>query len=59
MQGLDKFFVYLRAALLILIAVLAFNVRRRDTRPVGKTLLLSLVAVVGGISFGWYGGGQA
>lgn len=51
MQGLDKFLIYMAAALLVFIAVLAFSVRHRVARPVWRILLLSLVAVVGGMVF--------
>src|SRR5262245_968790 len=51
MQGLNRFLVYMVAALLVFIAVLAFSVRSRGTQLVARILLLSLVAVVGGMTF--------
>jgi hypothetical protein len=50
-HGVGKFLVYMLAALIVFIVVLAFIVRTRPQRPVFRILVLAVIAVVGGMTF--------
>lgn len=56
--GLERFFVYMGAALLVFLALLAFVLRARQQRPAVPMIALALVVVVGGmtvarVTHGW------
>ena len=51
MTDLVKFFVYMLVALIVFVLVLFLTLRKRPNRPVFKMVLLSVIAVVGGMTF--------
>ena len=51
MSGIGKFFVYMLVALIVFVFVLLFTLRKRPKQPVFKIVLLSIIAVVGGMTF--------
>lgn len=51
MTDLAKFFVYMLFALIVFVLVLLFTLFKRPKQPVFKIVLLSIIAVVGGMTF--------
>lgn len=51
MIGIEKFFIYMLVALIVFVVVLLLTMRKRPKQPVFKIVLLSVVAVVGGMTF--------
>ena len=51
MNNIGIFLVYMFVALLVFVAVLIFTLRNRPQRPILKIVILSLIAVVGGMTF--------
>jgi len=51
MNDIGKFFVYMLVALIVFVFVLLFTLRKRLKQPVFKIVLLSIIAVVGGMTF--------
>lgn len=51
MNNIGIFLVYMFVALLVFVAVLIFTLRKRPQLPILKIVILSLIAVVGGMTF--------
>ena len=51
MNEIEKFLVYMLFALIVFVLVLLFTLRERPKQPVFRIVLLSLIAVVGGMTF--------
>jgi hypothetical protein len=51
MNEIEKFLVYMLFALIVFVLVLLFTLRKRAKQPVFKIVLLSFIAVVGGMTF--------
>ncbi len=51
MSDLEKFFVYMLVALIVFFAVLVFTLKSRSKQPIFKIIILSLIVVVGGMTF--------
>jgi hypothetical protein len=51
MNEIEKFLVYMLFALIVFVVVLLFTLRKRPQKPVFRIVLLSLIAVVGGMTF--------
>ena len=51
MNEIEKFLVYMLFALIVFVLVLLFTLRKRPKQPVFRIVLLSLIAVVGGMTF--------
>lgn len=51
MNDIGKFFVYMLVALIVFVLVLLFIMRKRPKQPIIKIILLSVIAVVGGMTF--------
>ncbi len=51
MTETGKFFVYMLVAIIVFVLVLLFTLRKRPKQPVFKIVLLSVIAVVGGMTF--------
>jgi len=51
MNDIGNFFVYMLVALIVFVFVLLFTLRKRLKQPVFKIVLLSIIAVVGGMTF--------
>ena len=51
MNEIEKFLVYMFFALIVFVLVLLFTLRERPKQPVFRIVLLSLIAVVGGMTF--------
>ena len=51
MTDIGKFFVYMLVALIVFVLVLLFTLHKRPKQPVFKIVLLSIIAVVGGMTF--------
>jgi hypothetical protein len=51
MTDIGKFFVYMLVALIVFVLVLFFTLRKRPSQPIFKIVLLSVIAVVGGMTF--------
>ena len=51
MNEIEKFLVYMLFALIVFVLVLLFTMRKRPKQPVFKIVLLSFIAVVGGMTF--------
>ena len=50
MNEIEKFLVYMLFALIVFVLVLLFTLRKRPKQPVFKIVLLSFIAVVGGMT---------
>ena len=51
MNEIGKFLVYMLVALIVFVVVLLFTLRKRPKQPIFKIVLLSIIAVVGGMIF--------
>ena len=51
MNDIGIFFVYMLVALIVFVLVLLFIMRKRPKQPIFKIILLSVIAVVGGMTF--------
>jgi hypothetical protein len=51
MNDIGIFFVYMLAALIVFVLALLFIMRKRPKQPIFKIILLSSIAVVGGMTF--------
>jgi len=51
MNDIWKFLVYMLVALIVFVVVLLFTLRKRPKQPIFKIVLLSVIAVVGGMTF--------
>ena len=51
MNDIGIFFVYMLVALIVFVLVLLFIMRKRPKQPIFKIILLSFIAVVGGMTF--------
>ncbi len=51
MNDIVIFFVYMLVALIVFVLVLLFIMRKRPKQPIFKIILLSVIAVVGGMTF--------
>lgn len=51
MNDIGKFFIYMLVALIVFVLVLLFTLRKRSKQPVFRIVLLSVIAVVGGMTF--------
>lgn len=51
MNDIWKFLVYILVALIVFVAVLRFTLRFRNSQPVVKIIILSIIVVVGGMTF--------
>lgn len=51
MNDIEKFLVYMLVALIAFVLVLLFILRKRPKQPVFLIVLLSVIAVVGGMTF--------
>jgi hypothetical protein len=51
MNDIGKFLVYMLVALIVFVLVLVFTLRKRPKQPIFKIVLLSVIAVVGGMTF--------
>jgi hypothetical protein len=51
MNDIGKFFVYMVVALIIFVIVLLLTLRSRPKQSASKIIILSLIAVVGGMTF--------
>jgi len=51
MNEIGKFLVYMLVALIVFVLVLLFTLRKRPKQPIFKIVLLSVIAVVGGMTF--------
>ncbi len=51
MNDIGKFLVYMLVALIVFVLVLLFTLRKRPKQPIFKIVLLSVIAVVGGMTF--------
>lgn len=51
MNDIEKFLAYMLFALIVFVLVLLFTMRKRPKQPVFKIVLLSLIAVVIGMTF--------
>lgn len=51
MNDIGIFFVYMLVALIVFVLVLLFIMRKRPKQPIFKIILLSFIAVIGGMTF--------
>ena len=51
MNDIAKFLINMLVALIVFVFVLLFTMRKRPEKPIFKIILLSLIAVVGGMIF--------
>jgi len=51
MNGINKFLVYMVAAMVVYFALLVFTVRNRTPRPYGKLIILAIMVTAAGMIF--------
>lgn len=51
MADIGKFFIYMLVALVVFVVVLLLTMRKRPEKPILKIILLSVIAVVAGMTF--------